>query len=707
MGVKKQMDTFFASLGEQTGYNGRLVNTPMGPFRWNDVMELWENVNNGMVLNNISFMDEFAMMDYSATDGGSDNLGILPLNLLFDFDFMSITNFNQLGEYSSRLNFSRTSNATYTNEFGNVAWADANMIADTSITRVIIPSSSAGQYEWAHNTVTGATFYVLNGDMYFNTFATGGNFSRINVVQQPSILGGYTYTASAYVVNTGTAPCGPNNIIWASGTTPSSANTSEIWYWNGVPVSSSTPLPANTGGTLAMSMAVGTAATRLQVRYGHGTISSSVNANTVILRNPQLQIDDVPSPVFVSNTGSSPYHAPRFEYFTGVSAGTKRGLYIEGAATNVLFNSETFPTSGSFAWTHENVTLSFEGITAPTGLIRSVAKFLDGFTNTFHRISQSQVWPAGEDTISIWVKQINGISFPRRFTINANTGLSASATYDLTGVGSVVSQSGSATNRKANIEQYNNGWYRCHLTGTCAAAASIFFQISGATETNSLGGAFLGDTLGGLYLWGAQLTNSDSWFSYIPSTTTQGTRSKDNIVIDLLGTTGQNYFGSIYHDYDRVRRNPNRFPGIGYVNSTPTFATLAMPNFRYGDGATTVGINVFYNNNFEVSTFGRSVPANSAVENIKSAYAWGFGPTFGGLNMAGATPGSPVGTTFGYGNTSFLQASLTGNSFAAYRYFTINTTWYSNDDYRYVLKRLKYWNQALSVDELKNSIENP
>ena len=42
MGVKKQMDTFFASLGEQTGRNGRLVNTPMGPFRWNDVMELME-----------------------------------------------------------------------------------------------------------------------------------------------------------------------------------------------------------------------------------------------------------------------------------------------------------------------------------------------------------------------------------------------------------------------------------------------------------------------------------------------------------------------------------------------------------------------------------------------------------------------------------------------------------------------------------------
>jgi hypothetical protein len=72
MGVKKIMDTFFASMQEQTmaGYGGRLVNTPMGPFRWNDTMQLWENVNNGMVMNNISFQDSIMMLDYASYDGG-------------------------------------------------------------------------------------------------------------------------------------------------------------------------------------------------------------------------------------------------------------------------------------------------------------------------------------------------------------------------------------------------------------------------------------------------------------------------------------------------------------------------------------------------------------------------------------------------------------------------------------------------------------
>jgi hypothetical protein len=72
MAVKKIMDTFFASMQEQTmaGYGGKLVNTPMGPFRWNDTMQLWENVNNGMVMNNISFQDSIMMLDYASYDGG-------------------------------------------------------------------------------------------------------------------------------------------------------------------------------------------------------------------------------------------------------------------------------------------------------------------------------------------------------------------------------------------------------------------------------------------------------------------------------------------------------------------------------------------------------------------------------------------------------------------------------------------------------------
>lgn len=85
MGVKRIMETFFSGMHDQSmsGFGGRIVNTPMGPFRWNDTMQLWENVNNGMVMNNISFQDSMFMIDYSSTlggGGGEDQISIFGCN---------------------------------------------------------------------------------------------------------------------------------------------------------------------------------------------------------------------------------------------------------------------------------------------------------------------------------------------------------------------------------------------------------------------------------------------------------------------------------------------------------------------------------------------------------------------------------------------------------------------------------------------------
>ena len=76
MGVGKSMKTFISAMTEQTGmggYGGKIKNTPMGPFRWNDLTQLWENVNNGMVMNNISFQDMF-IMGYENNSGDNGNV---------------------------------------------------------------------------------------------------------------------------------------------------------------------------------------------------------------------------------------------------------------------------------------------------------------------------------------------------------------------------------------------------------------------------------------------------------------------------------------------------------------------------------------------------------------------------------------------------------------------------------------------------------
>ena len=61
MGVGQHMKTFFAAMTEQVGMGGygpKIKTTPMGPFKWNDSIQLWENVNNSSTMNNISFQDK-------------------------------------------------------------------------------------------------------------------------------------------------------------------------------------------------------------------------------------------------------------------------------------------------------------------------------------------------------------------------------------------------------------------------------------------------------------------------------------------------------------------------------------------------------------------------------------------------------------------------------------------------------------------------
>jgi hypothetical protein len=70
MGVKDTMNNFFTSMTGQisSGSSQKNITTPMGPFTWDDNLQMWVNTNNGMVMSNIAFQDQFAMMDYDVTN---------------------------------------------------------------------------------------------------------------------------------------------------------------------------------------------------------------------------------------------------------------------------------------------------------------------------------------------------------------------------------------------------------------------------------------------------------------------------------------------------------------------------------------------------------------------------------------------------------------------------------------------------------------
>lgn len=81
MGVGKSMKIFTEAMQNSMtnfGFGSKVVTTVMGPFKWDDNLELWVNVNNGFTMPNISMQDMLAYGygDDSAgpSSGGTDNL---------------------------------------------------------------------------------------------------------------------------------------------------------------------------------------------------------------------------------------------------------------------------------------------------------------------------------------------------------------------------------------------------------------------------------------------------------------------------------------------------------------------------------------------------------------------------------------------------------------------------------------------------------
>jgi len=68
---RSSMKNFFAAMGSQMmgGYGAKTISTPMGPFQWDDNLQVWVNTNNGMQMNNIAFQDAMAMLDYNNESG--------------------------------------------------------------------------------------------------------------------------------------------------------------------------------------------------------------------------------------------------------------------------------------------------------------------------------------------------------------------------------------------------------------------------------------------------------------------------------------------------------------------------------------------------------------------------------------------------------------------------------------------------------------
>jgi hypothetical protein len=88
MGVGKSMKIFMEGIQNSmnsTSTGGKILNTPMGPFAWNDNLQMWVNVNNGFSMPNISMQDMMAIgYDTLSGDNISDEFPPEPIIVCTD-----------------------------------------------------------------------------------------------------------------------------------------------------------------------------------------------------------------------------------------------------------------------------------------------------------------------------------------------------------------------------------------------------------------------------------------------------------------------------------------------------------------------------------------------------------------------------------------------------------------------------------------------
>ena len=173
-------------------------------------------------------------------------------------------------------------------------------------------------------------------------------------------------------------------------------------------------------------------------------------------------------------------------------------LLLEPLKINNLQRSEEFENA---YWVNNGVTITANQIISPTGLLN--ADLLNGVSGGFG-IVRFSTWTETNKVASCFAKagatnifKIANVSASNRYVL-----------FDLSN-GTVFEQSAGWT---GFIENYGNGWFRCTAIS------------NNETGTFSLGVTAASESV---YIWGGQLEAGTHSTSYIPTTTTIGTRSAE------------------------------------------------------------------------------------------------------------------------------------------------------------------------------------
>ena len=452
--------------------------------------------------------------------------------------------FTQMSSLDSRFTFSRSTQGTFINSSGYVAWSDVNLVRD-SIGFAVSGATSRG---WGvPGSATTGTYYDRNGVASNASRASYKQTGSISVTWSPDSIAALATGVVARFWIRGVTDATRIDMGWYQstlgwGSASDGSCTIVGGYSNGVTITS------QSGVLFKVENLSTTEWTQLEVKrstrfdyfamyFGGASATSSSLTHAFEFSDFQINLGTVAKPfVATSNAGGAGLQAPRFDYNPTTRA--PRGLLIEGSATNLLKNS-TYADTGWIAY--GSYTKSYTtGITSPANDTTAARITFSAVTNGLYTNNTQMTYTntvGATYTFSAWIRATSNTTNP-----NIRFGDSAVA------LGSDI--------------PISTNWARYSYSYTAISNSGPSIQSGSGTAT------------GEFEMWGFQLEAGNGASSYIPTGTSQLTRAADECFIadaspfQVSTTNGTLYWSGIIH-----KQTPSSYTEIvGFMNaSVPTF----------------------------------------------------------------------------------------------------------------------------------------
>lgn len=444
------------------------------------------------------------------------------------------------GNASEFITFSRTSNATVTDSDGKIKWAPHNLLlASEQFDAASWLKTNAGS---TTPTVTANAAVAPNGTTTAETVALGAIDAAgdSSVVYQTFTAVDATYRGGVYVKAATGGDVGK-----------------KVWMFM--------------YDSAYRGVASVTLTTEWQLLSSTATLTAGANREFYIATIGSTNGGENQGAVSVHLWGAHLYRSD----LGGMQANTSAyPMYNPTTPKNLLGFTEDF---SNWAKTVSGDTITINAATAPNGLQTADLWVADG-TSANHRLDQTVSVQPTTGTYSFYVKLQTASAFVQISQSGNNAGW---VNFDL--VNGTKSDQG--TGMTGSITSVGNGWYRCSAYNTNSPSANLRLSLVTGLTAARIETAAISS---GIYLWGAQLSDSASLDSYVP--------------VYGAAVTSAAYYGP-RRDFDPVtlackgllveeqRANlllqSAAFDNAAWTNATPNTPTVTANNLVAPDGTTT------------------------------------------------------------------------------------------------------------------------